>query len=270
MIATLFAKERLRRIKSLILQEIYITKGSIEILVDIFWFPVMTVLAVGFIDQYFSSQTGSTHVVTAGYLYWEYFRIVQYTIAVGIMWNIWSHNLSNIFITGLTMKEYFLTKFFLAVVVSCLSFTFNAVATYLLFGFNILSIGLVTTILSIINLSIFGWSLGMIIVGIIFKFGTRIQAITWGMVYLFQPITAPQYPVSILPPVMQKLAYMLPPTYVFEAIRSGLKHPEIIRWDFFTTSFILNILFFIFSVWLFTVLHDISRITGQFVKNDQQ
>ncbi len=266
----IFTKARIGRIKAVLVQELYITKASVEIFSDVFWFPVMSVIALGFIDQYFSSRFSEGHIVTIGYLYWEYLRIAQYTIAVGIMWNIWSHNLSNMFISGLSMKEYFATKFFAATIVAAMSFTVNAIATTIFFKFNPFSIGITNSLLNMFNLGVFGWSLGIIICAVIFRFGTRIQAITWGLIYMIQPVTAPLFPLSVLPVSMQRIAVLIPPTHVFEAARFNIAHPEVIRWDLFMNAAILNIIYVGVAIAVFIHFYDKSRMTGQFAKNDQQ
>src|SRR5581483_4141965 len=102
-----------------------------------------------------------------------------------------------------------------------------AVIAAALFGFNLASMGPINLALSFANLLWFAYSIGLFTLGIILRLGTRIQALAWGLVLIFQPLTAAFYPLSVMPPVLQSIARALPPTYVFEAARSGLSSPEV-------------------------------------------
>jgi len=73
------------------------------------------------------------------------------------------------------------------------------------------------------------------------------------------------YPVSILPKPFQFVAYLFPPTYVFEAIRnnlSGVSDTSL----FIVKAFSLNILWFIFSIYFFRMMLKKSKEIGQFSK----
>jgi len=258
--------------KSVVLQEYYITKASMETVADIFWLPLMSVVAFGFVNQYYISvsATGQTHSLTATYMFWEFMRAVQYTTSLGIMWNIWSHNLTNMFITPLSMKEYFGTKLLTSTCVALIGITLNSIVTKLIFNFDLLTaLGLTNIFLYAVNLALFGWIIGIVLIGIIFKHGTKVQALTWGVIYLFQPLTASLFPVKILPDFIQKISYMLPPTYVFEAIRANLVDPTP-RWDMFSKGLMLNFIYLVVATIIFQILYQQSRKSGQFVKNDQQ
>ena len=78
------------------------------------------------------------------------------------------------------------------------------------FGFNLFSMGPGTLVLAFLTLLWFAYSIGLFILGIIFRLGTRIQALAWGLVLIFQPLTAAFYPLSVMPPVMQAIALPVP------------------------------------------------------------
>ena len=50
------------------------------------------------------------HYLYLGTLMWEIMRIAQYSMSLGVLWNVWSHNFSNMFITPLSMIEYVLAQ----------------------------------------------------------------------------------------------------------------------------------------------------------------
>jgi ABC-2 type transport system permease protein len=97
--------------------------------------------------------------------------------------------------------------------------------------------------------------------------GPSIQAIAWGVIFLFQPLTASFFPVSVLPPFLQHVAYALPPTYVFEAGRQALMNPAI-NCSYFGKAFGLNIFYSVISAFVFLYLFKKSKDSGQFARND--
>ena len=72
------------------------------------------------------------------------------------------------------------------------------------------------------NLLLFGWAVGLFTMALIFRYGRAAEALIWGVPFLIQPVSAVFYPVSVLPAWLQKIAYLLPSTYVFEGMRQVL------------------------------------------------
>lgn len=257
----------LSRIKGLFVQEFFITIRSYEVILDIFVFPVMAVIVFGFLASFLA---GSTNVKVAyslltGMLFWQIIFIIQYSVSVGSLWNIWSRNLSNMFIAPLSLVEYMFAQILSGILKALCIFISSSLLSIFVFNFNIYSIGMVNLVLFSINLMIFAISLGMILLGLIFRFGTRIQAFAWGILPIFQPLSAAFYPVSVLPKFLQYIAYALPPTHIFEAVRATLEKPAI-QWQFIGISFIENIFYFTFAVWFFNLMFNKSKETGQFAR----
>src|SRR5439155_19730330 len=121
--------------------------------------------------------------------------------------------------------------------------------------------------LCFLDLSIFAWSLGLVLLGLIFRSGTRIQALAWGLIFLFEPLTAALFPVAILPPALQTVAYLLPPTYVFEAARAALVDPTV-DGRLFAIALVENLTYLGLAGLIFQFLFRRSRETGQFARNE--
>lgn len=260
----------LLRIKAVLLQEVFITKHSFEIFMDLFFFSVMSVIVFGFLANFLS---GSTNSITAFYLLqglilWEVVRITQYSMSVGSLWNIWSRNLGNMFITPLSIKEYLFAHMLSGTIKSLLSFTVISLISIIVFKFNIFNLGWSNLILYFLNLTFFSWAIGIIVLGIIFRFGTRVSALAWGIIFLFQPLTAVFFPVSVLPPSIQLIANLLPPTHIFEAARINLTNPSI-NWHLITLAFVQNCFYLIISVLFFNLMLKQSKETGQFTRNEE-
>ncbi len=260
---------RLHRIKAILLQEYFITRRSLEVIMDLFFFSIISVIVFGFISAFLagSASAATAQSLLLGMILWEIIRITQYSMSVGALWNIWSRNLSNMFIAPLSLAEYMLAHMLSGTAKALLAFAGMWLIASYIFGFNILSLGPVNLTLFFANLTLFSWSTGIIILGVIFRYGTRIQALAWGLIFLFQPLTAAFFPVSVLPPALQTIAYLFPPTYVFEAARAALINPSV-DWGMAGLALAENIVYFALSLQLFSFMFRKSKQTGQFARNE--
>lgn len=258
-----------RRIWAILLQELYITKRSLEVIIDLFFFSTITIVVFGFVSVFLTGNINGApaHYLILGMLLWEIVRVDQYSISVGALWNIWSRNLSNLFVSPLTLKEYVGALMISAVAKSALVFVLLSIVTMVGFGFNIFSLGLLNNLLFFVNLTIFSWSVGLFLLGLIFLFGTRIQALAWGLIFLFQPLSATFFPVSVLPGFLQPIAFLLPTTFVFEAARAALVDPSI-DWKMFAISLVENLIYFSLALIAFRRMYERSKETGQFARNE--
>jgi ABC-2 type transport system permease protein len=258
------------RIGAILLQELYITARAVEVIVDLPFWSLMTVIVFGFVTRFLGTVMDPTvaQYLYLGTLLWEIIRITQYSMSLGALWNVWSHNFSNMFITPLSMREYVLAQMVSAALKTAVLFSLVAVIAAVIFGFNLFAMGVGNLTLGFMNLLWFAYSVGLFILGIIFRLGTRIQALAWGLVLIFQPLTAAYYPLSVMPPALQAVALAFPPTYVFEAARAGLSAPEV-NWAYAAIAGLENAAYFALALWFFDYMYRRSRQTGQFARNEE-
>lgn len=260
---------RLHRVLAVLRQEYYITIRSVEIIFDIVFMPVMSIVVFGFLSSYFAGL-GDPKVASSlllGMILWQGIFIVQYSVAVGSLWNIWSRNLSTMFVSPLSIKEYILSHTLSGILKAIIMIVLASLMCYFIFGFNILVIGLPYLLLFFALFTLFAFAIGTIILGLIFRFGTKIQALAWGTLFMLQPLAAVFYPVSILPKAFQYISYAMPATYVFESARS-LYIANTLNWNALQIAFVLDIVYVLFAVWFFGRMYRASRISGQFARNE--
>jgi len=258
------------RIRAVLLQELYITARAVEVMVDLPFWSLMTVIVFGFVTRFLATVMNPTvaQYLYLGTLLWEIIRITQYSLSLGALWNVWSRNFSNMFITPLSMGEYVVAQMVSAAVKAVLMFGVITLIAAVVFGFNLFDMGFGNLALGFMNLLWFAYSVGLFILGIIFRLGTRIQALAWGLVLIFQPLTAAYYPLSVMPPALQTVARAFPPTYVFEAARAGLSAPDV-NWAYAGVASLENVAYFGLSLWFFQYMYRRSRQTGQFARNEE-
>jgi len=257
------------RIKALILQDIFINLRSVEVLIDLPFFSIMGVVAFGFVTKFLTGQTG--HVAASylllGMIFWEVMRINQYSLTVGTFWSIWARNLTNIFIAPISISEYLVAYILSGLFKTIISINLVAILARVVFGFDIYALGFPNLMIYLVNLLLFSWTLGIFILGIVFKYGSRYAALGWGLMVLFQPLMATFFPLSIMPKILQSIAYTLPPTYVFEAARANLETPAI-NWNLMVPSLVLNLIYAVLTLLFFHLMFLQSKDSGQFARNE--
>jgi ABC-2 type transport system permease protein len=254
-----------QRIKSLLLHSWYHLHHSPEIWIDLIWFPTIQFFIFGFISRIIitNNPTASTSMLL-GFLLWEVVRIGQYCVTISMMWEVWSHSFSTMFVSPLKMKEFMVAQIISGTiktlfVILCLSALSNVI-----FHFPIWKLGPMLLVY-IASLLIFAFGAGMFISGLIIKFNTGIQSLAWGLIYLFQPFSAVFYPVQALPAVVQPIAYLSPITYVAEAARYQLASGSI-NWQYVWISFGIGSIYLLLSTLFLNHMFTTAKRSGAFAR----
>ncbi|MCR4325562.1 MAG: ABC transporter permease [Patescibacteria group bacterium] len=260
---------RWRHIRGVLLQEMFVTIHSLEVVVDVFIFPLVNIFIFGLISAYIAGndQVLAAHYVFLGMLLWQVIAITAYSVTVGSMWNIWSRNMSNMFIAPLQVREYIFAQFASGCVKALMLLVMGSLFSAWLFNFNVLEVGLLNLALVFLVFALFGFALALVILGIIFRFGTRLAALSWSLPWLFQPLAAAFFPIEELPKALQAVAYVLPPSYAFEAARNGLAY-HVVDWPLFAAGVILALAYCVASVVVFKLFLKKSKDIGQFARNE--
>jgi ABC-2 type transport system permease protein len=190
-------------------------------------------------------------------------------MSLGALWNVWSHNFNNMFITPLSMVEYVIAQMVSAAIKALILFSIMLLIAAVVFDFDLLSIGLGNLSVLFLNLLFFAYSVGLLILGIILRLGTRIQALAWGLVLVFQPLTAAYFPLAVMPEPLQVVARAFPPTYVFESARAGLTSPAQIDWLSQAVAAAENVVYFAIAAAFYARMYRRSRQSGQFARNEE-
>ncbi len=257
-------------VKAILLGEFYFAKNSLEVALDVFVFSLVNVILIGFAVQYIAgSQTNAAEVesVLIGVIFWEAIRITQYSTSTSTMWNVWSRNLSNIFIAPVRVSEYLVAHIISAIIRATIVMTCCLLIARYLFDISILGLGLGVVIFAYINMVIFAIAIGIVLIGLVFKYGVRIQAFTWGAIYIIQPLCGVFFPVNILPSFLHALAQYIPISHIFAWLRA-LHTGVAFQGSKVTIAFIFNILSLLAGCYIFSRLLQSSKRSGQLVRNE--
>lgn len=256
------------RIRALTIHQFYVSRHSLEIFFDIVFFPLINIILFGLISKFLSTgQESSANFLIVGVLLWEIVTIIQYNVTVSALWEVWSHNLTNIFTAPISIAEYMIAHIFSGALKTFCILVLLAGSADLFFHFNLLSVGIINLMFFAINLALFAVWIGIILLGYIFRYGTRMAAISWGLIFLFQPLTAAFFPLSVLPHWLQAIAKLFPATYVFEDARKALSGVGIL-WRSSFLILLANLLYLFIAIAIFKYLFGKSKETGQFARND--
>src|SRR6202022_2746058 len=94
------------------------------------------------------------------------------------------------------------------------------------------------------------WSLGIFVSGLVLRNGLGAESIVWTLMFGVMPLACIYYPVTVLPHWLQYVAWALPPTYVFEGMRS-LLIDHVFRVDLMVDALLINVVLFFTSFAIF-------------------
>jgi ABC-2 type transport system permease protein len=223
----------LGRILGLLSRHMYLYKRSFARLLEIFYWPFLDLVVWGFITIYLEKVGMQVHGAVTFFLgaliLWDVLFRAQQGIAVSFLEEMWARNLMNLFASPLTVGEYLLATMIMSVLKVTAVGSLMMLFAWVFYSYDILRMGL-SLLPFILNLVISGWIIGVLTTSIIMRFGQQAEVLAWGMVFLFQPISCVFYPIEVLPPVLQAIAWVVPPAHIFEGMRAvltvGLGHPR--------------------------------------------
>lgn len=259
------------RILALVARHTLLIKRNTARLLDVFFWPIMEVVVFGFMTQYLVRSGGSIPAFVAFFLgaliLWE--TLIRSSIGVSIAYleELWTKNFINLFASPLTPGEFIagtVASSFLRVIVSTVVIVaFSAVA----YGYNIFELG-IPLALFFANLLIMGWSIGIVVIALIIRFGQAAEMLAWAFAALFQPVSAVFYPVSILPPAVQTIAKFVPSSHVFEGMRSIITTGHVPFSDM-VWAVALNVVYLIVAITIFFAMYRGAKRSGRLVRTWQ-
>jgi len=256
------------RIKAIVLEHLYRLRRSPDEWVDSFFWSTIDIIIWGFMTLYFA-QLGGTSAKIGGFLLsgmilWNIVWRPQQDIAVSLLTDVWNQNLLNLFASPLSPREYIIATFILGFIKIFLTLGIVCTLSIFLYAFNIFKLGFYLIPVFFI-LILFGWAMGVIIIGLIIRYGQRVQFLAWTILALLNPVNCVYYPLATLPKGLQTIAVFFPPTYIFEAMRMILKGKTPPN-EYFIIAFILGLCWLIISGVIFNFFFGLARRTGRLAR----
>lgn len=254
------------RVFAIILRHIFLTTHQMERFFDVIISPILVLVLWGFLATYvqnIQSQTLAAFLL-GGMILWVVFEKVSTDIGVNFMFDIWDRNVINVLASPITFAEYLGALLIISLIKILIALASMWLMAAVFYNFQITSLGFGLALLWI-NLFIFAVSFGVFNVSLVLRYGHTIGPLTWILPFLIQPFAAVFYPLSILPPILQKIAFLIPISHVFEGMRYTLKFGQFDYNSFWVAS-LLNILYISASIAFFAYTLRSALKSGRLVK----
>ena len=262
------------RAGAMVLRYFYVLRSSYPRLLEMVYWPTVQMLTWGFLQSYFASSVAPQGqavrlgaALIGAVLLWDVLLRTQQGFSFAFVEEMWSRNLANLLMSPLTPAEYIVSL----MTVSLVRLTVGVVPVTILaiwfFGFNLWSLGLALAFFFAV-LAFFAWSIGLLVSGLLMRFGLGVEALIWSLIFAVQPLGAVYYPVSTLPSWLQPVAYALPATYVFEGLRALLLD-HVWRCDLMVYGLALDAIYFAAAVYAFLRLLQGARRVGSLLQTGE-
>jgi ABC-2 type transport system permease protein len=260
-----------QRIYAMILRHLYILRGSWPRLLDLAYWPTVQMCMWGFMSQFLAGQTSyiaqAFGVLLSAVLLWDVLFRGQLAVSISFFEEMWSRNLGHLFVTPLRPGEFAASLLSISLLRTLLGIVPASLLAVLFFGFSVYTLGL-SLAAFFFSLLMFGWAIGLGVTGLVLRHGLGAENIAWGLVFALLPISAVYYPVSVLPVWLQYVAYVMPPAYSFEGMRSILLH-GVVRYDLMAAGFVLNIVWLALGVAMFFHYFRVARRRGSLLQQGE-
>jgi ABC-type polysaccharide/polyol phosphate export permease len=187
-------------------------------LAELVYFPVTTIVIWGFFAKASRESAFSTALaVLAVNVLWNFASVAQSTTNMQIMEDIWSGNLRQILLTGVTSLEYIVARIIFAQILA-VPMGVALVALAVPFGLTVNGMygeaAAVTAMTAIASSA-----LALVVAGAVFTLGRDYGFLAWTFIQMFVLLSAPFNPPEIFPQPLEFMSRFMPFTDAFRIAR---------------------------------------------------
>lgn len=213
------------RVSAVMLRQMYLYKRTLHRWLEAVYWPVLDITLWGLLSRYIAKTDPSSRIgfgLLGALISWDILFRAQQSVSVGFLEDMWSRNVLNVWSTPIRAWEYVSGTVLVGIVRVSLGAGIAIGIAGLAFGFNFMAQVGLPLIPCLLALLLMGWSVGIATTAAILRLGQGAEELAWALAFLFQPFSAVFYPVSVLPGWMRGIAFMVPASHVFEAMRAIL------------------------------------------------
>ena len=252
------------RIGAVILRHWYLITGSLPRLLDLCYWPLVQIVLWGFIQQYMMTQSSffasAAGLLLGAVILWDMLFRGQISLSISFFEEIYSRNLGHLLASPLRLWEYVGALMVVSLMRTAIGLVPATILAIWFFGFSIYSLGLFL-IVFFASLIAFGWSIGLMVAGLVLRYGLGAESLAWALIFALAPLCGIYYPVSILPEWLQVLSLALPAAYIFEGMRTILLEQQV-RLDLLALAAVLNVIWLGAGIAIFFALFRAARRRG--------
>jgi ABC-2 type transport system permease protein len=256
--------DALRRIGAIALRHWYLISRSPPRIIELCYWPILQMTLWGFIQDFLVTESSffaqAAGLLIAAVLLWEMLFRSQISFSLSFFEEVYARNLGHLLATPLRVFEYVLALMTVSAARTLIGVVPATLLAIWFFGFSIYSLGL-TLAAFFFSLIIFGWSVGLVVCGLVLRYGLGAEIFAWAILFGILPFCGVYYPVTVLPDWLQGLSALLPPSYIFEGMRAIVLRGEV-RLDLLLTAGAMNLIWIGFGVTLFLMFFRAARERG--------
>lgn len=255
----------LKRVLALVLRHVYLLRGSWPRVLELMYWPTVQMILWGFITVFLVGQSTwvaqASGVLLSAVLLWDVLFRGQLGVSLVFMEEMWSRNLGHLFVSPLRPLELVAALLTMSLIRTLIGVGGAAVIAIPLFHYSVFDIG-PALLAFFANLIVMGWAIGLLVSGMVLRYGLGAEGLAWFLVFAVQPITGVYYPIDILPGWLQSVAVFLPSSHVFEGMRAALFTGNF-RTDLFVNAVLLNVVYLAVGIGAFLAYFRVARVRGQ-------
>jgi len=255
----------LRRIYALVLRHTYLLRSSGPRILELVYWPTVQMILWGFITLFLINHSSwiaqASGVLLSAVLLWDVLFRGQLGVSLVFMEEMWSRNLGHLFVSPLRPFELGSALLTMSLIRTLFGVGGASLIAIPLFHFSIFDLGL-PLLAFFINLIVMGWAIGLLVSGIVLRYGLGAESLAWIAIFAVQPISGVYYPIETLPVWLQYVAALLPSSHVFEGMRAVLLD-HIFRADLLLYAALLNVVYLTAGFLSFLAFFKVARVRGQ-------
>ncbi len=251
-------------ITAIVLRQFYLMRGSLARIVPLFAWVGVDIVLWGFITRYLNTFAAAgfsfVPLLLGAVLLWDFFTRVMQGVTIAFFEDVWARNFLNLFASPLSIWEYLAGLVITTIATSSLGLIVMLVLATSLFGLSFFAYGAMF-LPFLLLLLFFGIALGIFCSAVVLRLGPASEWFVWPIPALITPFAGVFYPIATLPPWMQYLSRLLPPSFVFEGMRTIISHGIISGSALFLAG-ILTIIYLILACLIFRRVYAQAVRTG--------
>ena len=253
-----------QRVAALVVRYLYLMRSSWPRLLELAYWPTVQMILWGLINQFLAghsdwvAQTGG--LLIGAVLLWDVLFRAQLGVSLPFFEEMYSRNLGNLFVTPLRPFELALALLLISLLRTAIGVGAAAGLAILLYRYSIFDMGL-PLIAFFALLMIMGWSIGLMVVALVMRWGLGAEGLAWAIIFAFAPLSGIYYPISVLPRWLQGVALSMPSAHVFEGMRA-LVREHYFSMHHFWSAVALNLVYIAVGFALFLWAHRVARKKG--------
>ncbi len=257
---------KINRILALIYYDVLVFSRAKWRVMEIFYFPITTVIMWGLFSAYmrsFAVEAGL--IVLVLNIFWNFAVVAQSNTNMQIMDDSWSGSIKQLLTSGIKESEYIFARIISTTVISvALLFILLFMSLYM-FDLRIIFEKFEITSLLFLSTFIASVAMSVLIAAFIITAGKEYGFMSWTVLQIFILLSAPFYPVSVFPDWVQPITAIMPYTAIFENARS-LVSSGLADNGLLLQGLVISSAYLLFSLPVYFYAFKRARKTGYLVK----